>query len=232
VRFALLFSAAAAASGGYVVGQMGTHKKVALFILVVSLIFSMSVFSAEEKLYMVVAILLVAIVAFTSSFKRLAPGVLEDAAIFGVPALLIAVFVSSSIQTGNSMGGMEISSNWYDMMDWLKEHSDNDTLVMTWWDPGHIITGYTGLKVQADGAHCGPGKCIPYNHNIRIQDTGRMFTTDDENVSLQLIRKYTALTSEQCELVRDTFGSIVPENACDPVTQVYIIASSDLIGKY
>jgi len=59
-----------------------------------------------------------------------------------------------------------------------------------------------------------------------------MFTTNDENISVSLIKKYTYLTPEQCQEARDAFGDRMPENACDPVSEIYIIASSDLIGKY
>jgi hypothetical protein len=152
--------------------------------------------------------------------------------ILGLIAFLSIIFVSNAIQTGYNASGMTLSQNWYDMLDWLKENGNKDSLVATWWDPGHIIAGYTGLKVMADGAHCAPGACIPYNHNIRIQDTGRIFSTNNETESVQILSKYKELTPEQCQEARDKFGSIMPEDACDPVNDIYVIASSDLIGKY
>jgi dolichyl-diphosphooligosaccharide--protein glycosyltransferase len=152
--------------------------------------------------------------------------------VFGLIAFLSIIFVSNAIQAGYSASGMTLSQNWYDMLDWLKENASKDSLVATWWDPGHIITGYTGLKVMADGAHCVPGICIPYNHNIRIQDTGKMFSTNNETESVQILSKYKELTPEQCQEARVKFGSIMPEDACDPVNDIYVIASSDLIGKY
>lgn len=232
VRFALIFSAAAATSSGYVIGQFSTHRKIALFILSISLIFSMLVFPLTERGYIMAVASIVALVAFTLSFKKISPNILTDSVMFGVTALFIVLFVSDALQISYQLTGMEISQNWYDLLDWLKENADEDTLIMTWWDPGHIIAGYTGLKVQADGAHCGSGQCKPYNHNIRIQDTGRMFTTSDEETAIKLIEKYTSLTPEQCQESRDAFGDRVPENACDPISEVYIIASADLIQKY
>jgi len=152
--------------------------------------------------------------------------------IYALLLLAIVLYVSDSNQLGLQGAGMEVDQNWVDALNWIKGNAGKDALITTWWDPGHIIAGYTGHKVLADGAHCPQISCIPYDHNIRIQDTGRMFSVSDENESLSIIKKYVSLTPEQCKTVRDTFGNIVPQDACNPVTEVYVIASSDLIGKY
>jgi dolichyl-diphosphooligosaccharide--protein glycosyltransferase len=154
-----------------------------------------------------------------------------SATVFGVLALFILMFVSDAIQIGYASAGMEISQNWIDALEWLKKNADKDSLITTWWDPGHIITGYTGLKVHADGAHCGPAECIPYNHNIRIQDMGRVFSTSNETEAINILRKYIKLTPEQCAEAKKAWPQM-PEDACKPVSEMYVIASSDLIGKY
>ncbi len=152
---------------------------------------------------------------------------------YGVVSLLALMFVSNAISTGYAVGqGMRVSENWYDMLDWLKQNADDDSLVVTWWDPGHIIAGYTGLKVHADGAHCSVGECIPYNHNDRIQDMGRVFAISDEDEAVEILEKYKELTPSQCSSVKEEFGNIVPSDACKPVEDMYVIASSDLIQKY
>jgi dolichyl-diphosphooligosaccharide--protein glycosyltransferase len=133
--------------------------------------------------------------------------------------------------------GYGISENWKSALDWLKQYGNTTTLVATWWDPGHIIAGYTGLKVHADGAHCGPGVCIPYDHNIRIQDMGRIFSTSNEEEAYSILKKYTYLTKEQCDEVKKKYGNmiydnILKEDPCSNITKIYFIASNDLIGKY
>lgn len=163
--------------------------------------------------------------------KYLKRGVIA-ASIFGFVLLFSLIFVSEAIQIGYSGVGMEVSQNWIDMLEWLKGNADEKALITTWWDPGHIIAGYTGLRVHADGAHCGPADCYPYNHNVRIQDMGRIFSTSSEKEAVEILQKYTALTPEQCQEVRNKFGDKVPEDACGPVSEVYIIASNDLIAKY
>jgi len=154
-----------------------------------------------------------------------------SATVFGVLALFILIFVSDAIQIGYASAGMEISKNWIDALEWLKKNADKDSLITTWWDPGHIITGYTGLKVHADGAHCGPSECIPYNHNIRIQDMGRVFSTSNETEAINILKKYMKLTPEQCAKAKKAWPQM-PEDACKPVSEMYVIASNDLIGKY
>lgn len=152
--------------------------------------------------------------------------------VFGFIGILLLMFISDAIQIGLAQSGMILSQNWYDMLDWLKKNADKDSLITTWWDPGHIIAGYTGLKVMADGAHCSPTACIPYSHNSRIQDMGAAFSINNENDSVQILKKYMSLTPEECQKVRQTFGDAVPQDACKPVSEMYVIASSDLIGKY
>lgn len=157
--------------------------------------------------------------------------ILLFASVFAVIGVFTFVLVSNAIQIGNASSGLTISQNWYDGLDWLKNNADKDSLISTWWDPGHIITGYTGLKVHADGAHC--GGCTPYNHNVRIRDMGKIFSTNNESESLELLKKYTHLTEEQCENAKKAFPNVkVPDDACKDVTEVYVLATSDLIGKY
>ena len=158
------------------------------------------------------------------------------ATFFGILAVFSLMFINNAMVAASQASGMKISNNWYDMLDWLKANADKKALIATWWDPGHIITGYTGLRVHADGAHCGIGKCVPYNHDIRIQDMGRLMTTNDENESIAILKKYNGLDSETCaaanEEIKRRYGISIPKDACDPPSEIYVIASADLIGKY
>jgi asparagine N-glycosylation enzyme membrane subunit Stt3 len=152
--------------------------------------------------------------------------------VFGLTTLLILMFISDAMQIGSQSSGMLLSQNWYDMLDWLKYNATKNAEVATWWDPGHIIAGYTGLYVQADGAHCPPGVCIPYNHNIRIQNMGRIMSTTDEKEAVDILKKYIQLTPEQCQEVKQKYDDIVPKEACGPASNIYFISSNDLIGKF
>lgn len=161
---------------------------------------------------------------------RVVPKDWMSSACWGSICLLGLFFLSNALQLAYAQG-MLISENWYNALDWLKQNASKDALIATWWDPGHIITGYTGLRVHADGAHCGPGDCIPYDHNVRIQDMGKIFTTSNEEEAFKILEKYRQLTPEQIKLVKQSHPKL-PDSALRPADEVYLIASDDLILKY
>ncbi len=152
--------------------------------------------------------------------------------VFGIVGLLVLIFVSNALTFANQSSAMEVGQNWLDMLDWLNENADQNAIVSTWWDPGHIIAGYTDLRVHGDGAHCGKGECLPYPHDTRIQDMGRIMSTTNETEAVELLEKYMDLTDKDCEEVKEKYGDIVPREACEPASEMYFIASSDLIGKF
>ena len=239
VRFSLLFSAASTTAAGYVVGNL--IKKINLGFLIFSgsfLIYSFMIFnpSAILTLFFVfgsIALVLASLfVFFRLERNDEKENDLIKATFLGVTALLVLIFISDAMIFANQAGGMEVSHNWIEMLEWMKKNADPKAEVATWWDPGHIIAGYTGLRVHADGAHCGTEECIPYPHNTRIQDMGRMMTTSNETETVELLKKYMVLTPEQCNEVKEKYGDIVPKEACESATEMYFIASSDLIGKY
>ncbi len=149
-------------------------------------------------------------------------------AIIGV----IIVSALSAISDGTAMSAQlapSLDSNWYNAMLWLKNNTPQDAIVATWWDPGHWITGIAERGAFADGAHCPITACKPYPLNTRIVDMGKVLTTNDEEQAISILKKYMNFTPEQCAISRKTFGDIVP---CNSPSEMYFIASSDLIGKY
>lgn len=132
----------------------------------------------------------------------------------------------------SAVGGLDVSDNFKAGLGWLKENADKDSLISTWWDPGHIITGSTGLKAMADGAHCGPNSCVFLDLNSRIQDQGRIFAISDENEAVKILSKYMAITPQQCQQLKEKFPTLFTPDACRPVSSMYVLATSDLIGKY
>jgi asparagine N-glycosylation enzyme membrane subunit Stt3 len=124
----------------------------------------------------------------------------------GTGILIILIALSVGLQFGQSLGPDQ-NSNWDSAWDFLKTKTPEFSVVGTWWDPGHMITGLAERRVYADGAHC-DSSCM-YTINDRITDLGKIMVTTDENVSLELIRKYQGDSPK-----------------------VYWIASDDLIGKF
>ncbi|MEM5836463.1 MAG: STT3 domain-containing protein [Candidatus Aenigmatarchaeota archaeon] len=237
VRFSLQFSIVAAVAGGYVIANYKKYPSIVLIIVLISLIF------LQQLLFKTVvdtaALLFISLISILAIYKK--EQKIVEFLILGLFVFQLLFFLSNSIQVGQATG-MEISSNWYEALDWLVANSDKDTIVATWWDPGHILAGYSyykgnPFKIMADGAHCSPQDCVIYNHDIRIRDMGRAFSTNNETEAVEILKKYTFLSKDQCEKVKSVFGdkiydNIFKEDPCKPANKMYVIASSDLIGKY
>ena len=227
-RFSLQFSSAAAAASGYFIGQFFRYGRASLAILSVIMLIATALSSA-----FLIPTFFVIVLAVLSIYKhREEHAQLYLATLLGVTVIFALLFITDAIQAGQSSTGLIVNDNWISALDWLKNNADKDALVTTWWDPGHIIAGHTGLKVHADGAHCPPGECIPYNHNTRIRDMGRAFSISDENESANILKKYMEITPEQCNEARRVHGDKMPQDACRPVSEMYVLATGDLIGKY
>lgn len=124
----------------------------------------------------------------------------------GLGLLISLLGISVSLYMSQGLGP-DMSSNWDGAWNFLKTQTPEMSLVGTWWDPGHMVTGLAERRVIGDGAHCG-NECF-YSINDRITTLGKIFATEDENESVELIRKYIGTSPK-----------------------MYWIASNDLIGKY
>ncbi|MEM5778150.1 MAG: STT3 domain-containing protein [Candidatus Aenigmatarchaeota archaeon] len=128
-------------------------------------------------------------------------------------AIFVALSAMSiSAELGKQLGP-DINPNWDNAWEFLRSQTPEFSIIGTWWDPGHMITGLAERRAYADGAHCQIGSdfknaCF-YTINDRITDLGKIMVTSDENESLKLIRKYQGNSPK-----------------------VYWIASDDLIGKF
>ncbi len=210
--------------------------KTAEYFTLVWLIISLFLVSAGERFSLLVSIAIATAAGFMIGnfieFSKHKKKTLISAA-YGliVGGLVLQVYYSMG-QADQTAQRFEVSNNWVEALTWLKDNADKDALVVSSWDSGHMIAGFTGLKVHSDGAHCDPASCIPYSHDMRMTDMSRIFTTRDENESLKLLQKYTKLSSQECESVRANFGNIVPADACKGVSNVFVVASADLVTKY
>ena len=115
-----------------------------------------------------------------------------------------------------SMGsGTVLSPNWWTAMNWIKENTANCSVMATYWDPGHFITGIANRPAVFDGASQGSSRYVDLGNGTiiersRIQDIATVLFTTDEEHAVDILRNYQF---EGCE---------------DPM---YFIASSDLISK-
>ncbi len=157
---------------------------------------------------------------------------MSSAVIRSTAGVFIVLSVLSAISSGLSLSsqlGPSLDGNWYDAMLWLKNNTPPDAIVTYWWDQGHWITGIAERGAYADGAHCSSEGCKPYPLNIRIVDVGKVLTTDNETLAVQILSKYMNFTEAQCNLNRKAFGDRVP---CRSPSDMYFLAANDLISKY
>jgi dolichyl-diphosphooligosaccharide--protein glycosyltransferase len=237
VRFDLQFTIIASVAAGYMLGNYKKYPPILLVLMTFGLLFYHQLFQdATQKIAYFLLIFSVPALAWFKKDEKII-----KVLILGMFLFQVLYFVSTAITLGQQ-SGMEISSNWYDALDWLVNNSDKETIVVTWWDPGHILTGYSYYKqkpfmVMADGAHCSPVDCLVYNHNIRIQDMGRTFATSNETEAINILKNYMGPTKEQCDELKSTFNNKIYDNPlkvdpCKNMKKMYVIASADLIGKY
>tara|TARA_Y100000034_G_C6839721_1_gene379772 strand:- start:534 stop:1289 length:756 start_codon:yes stop_codon:yes gene_type:complete len=100
-------------------------------------------------------------------------------------------------------------------MNWIKENTANCSVIATYWDPGHFITGIANRNVVFDGASQGANRLIDLGNGTviersRIQDIATVLFTSNEEHAIDILKNYNY---EGCE---------------DPM---YFIASSDLLSK-
>jgi len=135
--------------------------------------------------------------------------------------------------------GTVLSQNWFDALTWINENTAECAVVATYSDPGHFITGIARRAVVFDGASQGtlrtlnasgrltedeikklavidkyeyeydPEENVTYVTTARIQDIATTLFTPNETLAVDILRKYL---KPNC-------------------TEMYYIASSDLIGK-
>lgn len=134
---------------------------------------------------------------------------ISTAAALASALLACIIIVSISAATTLSFGsGDLLDGNWNQAYTWLKDNTAKDSVVGSWWDPGHDIANYAKRRNIADGAHCPDGACTP-GLNTRITHLGKIFCTTNEDEAFTLLTKYRGDASE-----------------------MYWIASDDLVGKF
>ena len=123
--------------------------------------------------------------------------------------ITLVITLSQGYQSVLYMGSAErTNENWENAYMWIKNETAKDSVVGSWWDPGHEIAGIAERRNIADGAHCTDEYCKP-GLNTRITDLGKIFVTNNETEAKNLLLKYRGNASE-----------------------MYWIASDDLIGKF
>lgn len=83
------------------------------------------------------------------SFTKMVAVLVLGLILLFIPHAAILTFASRS----NVNLGLDVFGNaWIDMLEWIKENTPEDAVVVAWWDYGYWITVNTGRATLADGA--------------------------------------------------------------------------------
>lgn len=130
--------------------------------------------------------------------------------------------------------GTVLSDNWWHALNWIRNNTAECSVIATYWDPGHFITGIGRRAVVFDGAsqnalfirEGGDNSGLridQYDNGInhivlekdneittaRIQDIATTLLTSNESLAIEILKEYK---KPNC-------------------TEMYYIASADLIAK-
>ncbi|MFB6088896.1 MAG: STT3 domain-containing protein [Candidatus Aenigmatarchaeota archaeon] len=214
VRFMLVFAPAAAIAGSVAISEaykslkdLGDIAPLVGFAFLASIFVSLS----RPSLGIVISILTAVGVLMISLFWKKESEIpsLSKPLIVGVAIIACLITVSQATQVASQQTQRNpLPAHWKNAYFFLKNETAQDSVVGTWWDPGHRIAGVAERRNIADGAHCPDKYCEP-GLNTRITHLGKIFVTSNESEAVNLLTKYRGNASE-----------------------MYWIASQDLIGKF
>ena len=165
---------------------------------------------------------------------------------FGIAVMLIITFYVLYVPFSTSYrivkySGPVLSDNWWQGLNWIKNNTEECSVIATYWDPGHFITGIAERPVVFDGASQNSLRTITVEGNL----------TDDEIIDLIGIEKFqsekfeingTIYTNITTARIQDIATVLLTDNETQAVKilkrylmpncgEMYFIASADLIGK-
>ncbi len=108
--------------------------------------------------------------------------------------------------------GTVLTDNWWHALNWMRENTTNCSVIATYWDPGHFITGIAQRPVVFDGATQNAMLVKDVNGTrivrSRIQDIATVLYTSNESEAIDILKNYRI---DDCDM--------------------YFIASRDLVFK-
>ena len=120
-------------------------KLVAILVPIIALTFDFFIGVA-------VLVIICGLLYFTKNLPK--KGLALAIVIFFVFAELYFLYFQPAVYIAKSQGTI-LDDNWYQALTWLKENTPECTVVATYWDPGHFITGVARRAVVFDGASQG-----------------------------------------------------------------------------
>jgi len=209
VRFTIILAPAAAVAAGVAfseiyrnIEEQGSYAPLYAFGFLATLFLTM----ASPAAGFLLGIVLASLMLWTEGEGEVPE--ISKPVVLATAVLAIIMISSQGIQMAGQQTQEPITDEWEETYEFLKHETAEDAVVGSWWDPGHRIAGIAQRRNMADGYHCLEEYCED-GLNTRISDLGEMLVTDDEDRMVELMERYQEEASE-----------------------VYWIASEDLIGKY
>jgi len=135
-----------------------------------------------------------------------------------------------------------LSQNWWQALNWIKDNTPDCSVIATYWDPGHFITGIAERPVVFDGASQNSIRTIEIEGNLSQEEIKKIAVID--NYQTEIIEKdgkiVTRITTARIQDIGTTLFTDNETKAVEILKKymmpncndsMYYIASSDLIGK-
>ncbi len=115
---------------------------------------------------------------------------------------------------------------WLDALEWMRENTSKDSVVVSWWDYGYWISVLGQRASVADGATI---------NGTQIELLAKMFTSREDEAARILVQNFKAVPGKTYVLVYDTFvstqGAVYPlvnADAAKAISAILRIAGYDI----
>ena len=184
------------------------YRRTMIFLVVWSMVQIVFALSANRYLLFAVVPVMFLLVSGFSALQESA-ALLKISA--GVRIVIVATFLWSLISYAHIEASQQfpiMNETWLDALDWIAKKTPQDSIVNSWWCPGHFITGVAHRRVTFDGAtQNNPGGYWIANallSNDEKESLGilRMLNTSG-NKAYELLTKSGYKTSDAIGLLQD-----------------------------
>lgn len=149
--------------------------------------------------------------------------------------------------------GPVLNDNWFNALNWIKNNTPECSIIATYWDPGHFITGIAERPVVFDGATQNNQRTLNITGHLSLEEIEKIaaipnfnYTYYEEN-GIQMTSITTAriqdigmslMTSNESQAIQIlrkyqsyTQGIVLPTGTTCKNFSIYYLATSDLLGK-
>ncbi|MBI4895129.1 MAG: hypothetical protein HY831_01420 [Candidatus Aenigmarchaeota archaeon] len=153
---------------------------------------------------------------------------------FFTVVIILLFYLVPSYAISSSQGTV-LTDNWWQSLNWIKNNTAECSVVATYWDPGHFITGIAERAVVFDGA----GQNDVFTRPTNETSEGLVLDNYDKGiVQVRVFNNNTVTTARIKDIAITLFTdnetlayNILKEYKKKGCNDVYYIASADLVYK-